>query len=333
MKVLTGIYQKDAGSIRYKGQEVDIPNPRRGSGPGHQHGPPGARSGPAPHRRPEHLHGSRAARPRLVRRRREAPGGADRRAHRPAALAARPARQGRATSRSPSSRWSRSPRRSRSTPPCSSWTSPRLPSRTRRSTSSSASSAPSRRAGVGIVHISHRLEELRQISDRVTVMRDGRHVATVETAAVSIDEIISMMVGRTIYEEAPQLPEQPIRRSCSRSAACHAAAPFGTSPSSCVAARSWAWPGSWAPAAPELASPHLRCGPQGLRRGPRQRPHGRHRQPGDGGRLRHQLPVRGPQAARPGPGPGRRDERGHGLLPALPSRPGPGQYQAHSLRG
>ena len=62
--------------------------------------------------------------------------------------------------------------------------------------------------GVGVVHISHRLEELRQISDRVTVMRDGRHVATVETAAVSIDDIISMMVGRTIYEEAPQIPEQ-----------------------------------------------------------------------------------------------------------------------------
>jgi ribose transport system ATP-binding protein len=63
--------------------------------------------------------------------------------------------------------------------------------------------------GVGIVHISHRLEELRQISDRVTVMRDARFVATVETAAVSIDEIISMMVGRVIYQEAPQVPETP----------------------------------------------------------------------------------------------------------------------------
>jgi len=64
-----------------------------------------------------------------------------------------------------------------------------------------------REQGVGVVHISHRLEELRQISDRVTVMRDGRHIATVVTAEVSIDEIISMMVGRTIYEEAPQIPE------------------------------------------------------------------------------------------------------------------------------
>ena len=64
--------------------------------------------------------------------------------------------------------------------------------------------------GVGVVHISHRLEELRQISDRVTIMRDGRHVATVETRAVSMDEIISMMVGRTIYEEAPQIPDAEI---------------------------------------------------------------------------------------------------------------------------
>ena len=64
-----------------------------------------------------------------------------------------------------------------------------------------------REQGKGIVHISHRLEELRLISDRVTVMRDGRHVDTVETQAVSIDDIIAMMVGRTIYEEAPQVPD------------------------------------------------------------------------------------------------------------------------------
>ena len=38
-----------------------------------------------------------------------------------------------------------------------------------------------RERGVGIVHISHRLEELKQISDRVTVMRDGRYIDTVRT--------------------------------------------------------------------------------------------------------------------------------------------------------
>ncbi len=61
--------------------------------------------------------------------------------------------------------------------------------------------------GVGIVYISHRMEELKQISDRVTVMRDGQFVATNPTAEVSIDQIISMMVGRTIYDSAPELPE------------------------------------------------------------------------------------------------------------------------------
>ena len=63
--------------------------------------------------------------------------------------------------------------------------------------------------GVGVVHISHRLEELKQISDRVTVMRDGRYVSTQATADSSIDQIISMMVGRTIFETAPELPEKP----------------------------------------------------------------------------------------------------------------------------
>jgi ribose transport system ATP-binding protein len=63
--------------------------------------------------------------------------------------------------------------------------------------------------GVGIVHISHRLEELKLIADRVTVMRDGRYVDTVRTDEAPIDRIITMMVGRTIYEATPELPEAP----------------------------------------------------------------------------------------------------------------------------
>lgn len=66
-----------------------------------------------------------------------------------------------------------------------------------------------REQGVGIVHISHRLEELKLIADRVTVMRDGRYVDTVRTDAAPIDRIISMMVGRTIFEATPEVPEQP----------------------------------------------------------------------------------------------------------------------------
>ncbi|HLZ29188.1 MAG TPA: sugar ABC transporter ATP-binding protein [Chloroflexota bacterium] len=63
--------------------------------------------------------------------------------------------------------------------------------------------------GVGIVHISHRLEELKLIADRVTVMRDGRYVDTVQTDAAPLDRIISMMVGRTIFEAVPEGPAEP----------------------------------------------------------------------------------------------------------------------------
>jgi ribose transport system ATP-binding protein len=66
-----------------------------------------------------------------------------------------------------------------------------------------------RDGGVGVVHISHRLQELKEVSDRVTVMRDGRYVNTLATADANIDQIISMMVGRTIFESAPELPEHP----------------------------------------------------------------------------------------------------------------------------
>ncbi len=55
--------------------------------------------------------------------------------------------------------------------------------------------------GVGVIYISHRMGELKEISDRITVMRDGQYVGTVETAQTSMDEIIRMMVGRVIYEQ------------------------------------------------------------------------------------------------------------------------------------
>jgi ribose transport system ATP-binding protein len=62
--------------------------------------------------------------------------------------------------------------------------------------------------GVGIVHISHRLQELKQISDRVTVMRDGRVIDTLATPDATIEQIISLMVGRTIFESAPEVPQK-----------------------------------------------------------------------------------------------------------------------------
>ena len=58
-----------------------------------------------------------------------------------------------------------------------------------------------RTKGVGIIYISHRMDEIARITDRVTVMRDGEYVGTVNTKETTKDEIIAMMVGRTIYED------------------------------------------------------------------------------------------------------------------------------------
>jgi ribose transport system ATP-binding protein len=57
-----------------------------------------------------------------------------------------------------------------------------------------------KRQGAAIVYISHRMEEIKKIADRVTILRDGRHVATEPVGRLSIEEIIQQMVGRPVGE-------------------------------------------------------------------------------------------------------------------------------------
>ncbi|WP_123610092.1 sugar ABC transporter ATP-binding protein [Mobilisporobacter senegalensis] len=66
-----------------------------------------------------------------------------------------------------------------------------------------------RNKGIGIVYISHRMDEIKQITDRVTVMRDGEYVGTLITEECTKDDIISMMVGRVIYEDPKQTSNVP----------------------------------------------------------------------------------------------------------------------------
>jgi rhamnose transport system ATP-binding protein len=61
-----------------------------------------------------------------------------------------------------------------------------------------------RAEGVGIIYISHRLEELPLIADRVTVLRDGRTIDTREMAEVSRDQLIQLMVGRELSAVFPK---------------------------------------------------------------------------------------------------------------------------------
>lgn len=58
-----------------------------------------------------------------------------------------------------------------------------------------------RKQQLGIVYISHRMDEIKVITDRVTVMRDGTYVGTLITNDCTKDDIINMMVGRVIYED------------------------------------------------------------------------------------------------------------------------------------
>ena len=58
-----------------------------------------------------------------------------------------------------------------------------------------------RKKGLGIVYISHRMDEIKTITDRVTVMRDGGYVGTLITKDSTKEDIINMMVGRVIYED------------------------------------------------------------------------------------------------------------------------------------
>lgn len=61
--------------------------------------------------------------------------------------------------------------------------------------------------GIAIVYISHRMQEIFEITDRITVMRDGEYVGRVETAETTKDELIHMMVGRTVYEDPKEFSE------------------------------------------------------------------------------------------------------------------------------
>src|SRR6266568_6166253 len=66
-----------------------------------------------------------------------------------------------------------------------------------------------RAQGHAIIYISHFLEEVKQISDRFLVLRDGKTVGGGATSEVSADQIVSMMVGRKVEELYPRSPRNP----------------------------------------------------------------------------------------------------------------------------
>lgn len=61
--------------------------------------------------------------------------------------------------------------------------------------------------GIAIVYISHRMDEIFDITDQITVLRDGEYIGQVNTKETSKDQLINMMVGRTVYEDPKEYSE------------------------------------------------------------------------------------------------------------------------------
>jgi ribose transport system ATP-binding protein len=64
-----------------------------------------------------------------------------------------------------------------------------------------------RELGLGVIYVSHRLDEIFAIADRVSILRDGRKVATLDTESLDDEQLVSLMIGRG--RDASQRPELP----------------------------------------------------------------------------------------------------------------------------
>ena len=108
--------------------------------------------------------------------------------------------------------------------------------------------------GVGIVYISHRLDEVARIGDTITVLKDGRTVATDLSPTTPTAELVAHMIGRDLGDVFPAAGSSVARRR--RCCGC-AGSPDGrsstTSTSTCTPARSSASAASSAPAAPSCS--------------------------------------------------------------------------------
>ena len=65
-----------------------------------------------------------------------------------------------------------------------------------------------KKRGVGMIYISHKLDEVFRLSDRITVLRDGKTVATTNTLALDKNKVISLMVGREVGDIFPEVTHE-----------------------------------------------------------------------------------------------------------------------------
>ena len=108
--------------------------------------------------------------------------------------------------------------------------------------------------GIGIIYISHYLEEVLRVADRITVLKDGQHVATLPAAGATAEGLVHLMVGRDasafFVKESVPIGEVLMRvedySGPGRPGAGHR--------SRCAGARCWASEASWVPDGPSCSS-------------------------------------------------------------------------------
>lgn len=68
--------------------------------------------------------------------------------------------------------------------------------------------------GVGLIYVSHRIKEIQKLADRVTVLRSGKRIGTIQRAEVTEQTLVEMMTGRRIDDLFPDIPHQPKEVRC-----------------------------------------------------------------------------------------------------------------------
>ncbi len=112
--------------------------------------------------------------------------------------------------------------------------------------------------GCGIVYISHKMEEIFQLCDEITILRDGQWIATQPLEGLDMDKIISMMVGRSLSQRFPNRQNTPGEVILEVKGLTSLRQPSIRDISFDLhRGRCWALPGWWAPSVPTLSKPCL----------------------------------------------------------------------------
>jgi len=111
--------------------------------------------------------------------------------------------------------------------------------------------------GLTLIYVSHRMEELFALCDHITVLRDGRHIATEPIPSTSPARVVTQMIGRELRAQTPAHLARRTRPRPSRGQNLRSPAPSPTSTSPSAPAKSSASPASSAPAAAKSSKPSL----------------------------------------------------------------------------